>query len=101
MQYLQHIVECNTAAEQFPFRLLTSAFLGFYLECKCFQRVKGTPAICAFPEPGEVARRGKAAATEGLFSLIILELFSCFQPLSHPRFARLTAPLANGSQASL
>ena len=52
----------------------------------------------ASPEPGEVARRGKAAATEGVLSLIILELSSCFQPLSHPRYARLTAPLDNGSQ---
>ena len=30
-----------------------------------------------------------------------LEFFSCFQPLSHPRFARLTAPLDNGSQCAL
>ena len=53
----------------------------------------------ASPESGEVVRRGKAAATEGLFFLIVLELFSCFQPLSHPRFARLIAPLANGSHS--
>ena len=51
-----------------------------------------------FPESGEVARRGKAAATEGLFTLVTLEFYSCFQPLSHPRLARLTAPLDNGSQ---
>ena len=28
-----------------------------------------------------------------------LELLSCLQPLSHPRVARLTAPLGNGSQS--
>ena len=35
---------------------------------------------------------------ERVVSLIPLEFLICFQPLSHPRFARLTAPLGNGSQ---
>ena len=55
----------------------------------------------ASPDSEDVARRGKAAATEGLFTLVTLEFYSCFQPLSHPRLARLTAPLDNGSQCSL
>ena len=37
--------------------------------------------------------------TEGSLPLIPLELLSCFQPLSHPRYARLTAPLDNGSHS--
>ena len=52
----------------------------------------------------KIISRGKgksAAATEGLFTLVTFEFYSCFQPLSHPRFARLTAPLGNGSQCSL
>ena len=39
-----------------------------------------------------------AEKTKGSFSHISLEFLSCFQPLSHPRYARLTAPLDNGSQ---
>ena len=30
----------------------------------------------ASPESGEVARRGKAAASEGLFTLVTLEFYS-------------------------
>ena len=39
-----------------------------------------------------------AEKTKGSLYHISLEFLSCFQPLSHPRLARLTAPLDNGSR---
>ena len=81
----------------------------FLLSCLCFltfhmksfglhapdlpcAREGGFEAVCSMQN---------AEKTKGSLSHISLEFFSCFQPLSHPRFARLTAPLGNGSQCTL
>ena len=40
----------------------------------------------------------KPPRRRGCYLLIRLEFLSCLRPLSHPRYARLTAPLTHGSR---